>query len=78
MHLLFEWAIGDWKIAKEDIDCLPDNFSIYTKPVKGIITKKVLSKAIENREVIECDVLTSHLLWYQSSGDTHKQSQNNK
>ena len=60
-RLISACCIGNWKIAKEDIDYLPDNFSIYTKPVKGIITKKVLSKSIENTEIIECHVPTSHL-----------------
>ena len=52
-RLIVACCIGQWYIAKEDISYLPEDFVLYTKPVKGIITKETLLKSIENEKILE-------------------------
>jgi len=52
-RLIAACCVGDWEIAKEDIHYLPNDFVLYAKPVKGMITKKLLLDAIENKKTLE-------------------------
>jgi len=52
-RLIAACCVGDWEIAKEDIHYLPSDFVLYTKPVNGIITNKILLNAIENKNTLE-------------------------
>jgi tetratricopeptide (TPR) repeat protein len=53
-RLIAACCVGKWDIAKEDIDYIPDDFIIYTKPVNKKITKKFLEESIKNRQKINC------------------------
>jgi len=48
-RLIAACSVGEWDIAEKDIDYLPDDFMIYTKPIEGSITKEILSNSIKNR-----------------------------
>ena len=51
-RLIAACCVGKWDIAKEDIDYIPDDFIIYTKPVNKKITKKFLEESIKNKQKI--------------------------
>jgi tetratricopeptide (TPR) repeat protein len=48
-RLIAACCIGDWDIAQEDIEHLPDDYVVYIRPVEGRITTKRLLEAIENK-----------------------------
>ena len=52
-RLIAACCIGDWKIANEDINYLPNDFVLYTQPVVGVITKDSLSHSIENKKTLK-------------------------
>ena len=52
-RLIAACCVGNWEIAKGDIQYLPTDFVIYTKPINGIITKEILLEAIEDKNILE-------------------------